>query len=95
MSWDFVAPAWVAAGRALKPEDVSPREAAALGVRKASWDARSYAEKKELAYKFAPLTPRRPVALGCLAAACDGGESGGGRAGFRIWGCMRKKEALM
>ena len=51
MSWDFVASAWVAAGRQLKPEEVSPREAATLGVDEASWRALSDAEKKEFAYK--------------------------------------------
>ena len=51
MSWDFVASAWVAAGRRLKLDEVSPREAAALGVDEAAWRDLSYAGKKELAYK--------------------------------------------
>ena len=51
ISWDFVASAWVAAGRQLKLDEVSPREAAALGVDEAAWRDLSYAGKKELAYK--------------------------------------------
>ena len=51
ISWDFVASAWVAAGRQLKPDEVSPGEAAALGVDEAAWRDLSYAGKKELAYK--------------------------------------------
>ena len=35
----------------LKPDEVSPREAAALGVDEAAWRDLSYAGKKELAYK--------------------------------------------
>ena len=52
ISWDFVASAWVAAGRQLKPDEVPPREAAALGVDEAAWRDLSYAGKKELAYKY-------------------------------------------
>ena len=51
ISWDFVASAWVAAGRQLKPEEVSLGEAAALGVDEAAWRDLGYAGKKELAYK--------------------------------------------
>ena len=51
ISWDFVASAWVAAGRQLKLDEVSPREAAALGVDEAAWRDLGYAGKKELAYK--------------------------------------------
>ena len=51
ISWDFVASAWVAAGRQLKPDEVPPGEAAALGVDEAAWHDPSYAGKKELAYK--------------------------------------------
>ena len=51
ISWDFVASAWVAAGRQLKPDEVPPREAAALGVDEAAWRDLSYAGKKDLAYK--------------------------------------------
>ena len=50
ISWDFVASAWVAAGRQLKPDEVSPGEAAALGVDEAAWRDLSYAGEKELAY---------------------------------------------
>ena len=49
ISWDFVASAWVAMGKQLKPDDVSPEEAAALGVDAAAWRAFTYAEKKDLA----------------------------------------------
>ena len=38
------------AWRELKPEEVSPREAAAFGVDEPAWRALSDAEKKELAY---------------------------------------------
>ena len=51
ISLDFVASAWVAAGRALKPDEVSPCEAAAVGVDEAAWRDLSYAGKKELAHK--------------------------------------------
>ena len=51
ISWDSASPAWVAGGRVLKLEEVSPRAAAALGVDKGAWLALRHAEKKELAYK--------------------------------------------
>ena len=51
ISWDFVASAWVAAGRQLKPEEAPRGEAAALGVDEAAWRDLSHAGKKELAYK--------------------------------------------
>jgi len=56
ISWDFAASAWVAAGRQLKPEEVWTQLRGALlqvrpGVDAAAWEALSYAEKKELAYK--------------------------------------------
>ena len=35
----------------MKPDEVSPGEAAALGVDEAAWRDLSYAGKKELAYK--------------------------------------------
>ncbi len=51
VSWDFAASAWVAEGKQLKPNGVSPEDAAALGVDADAWRALSYAAKKGLAYK--------------------------------------------
>ena len=50
ISWDFAASAWVAAGRQLKPEELSAEDAARLGVGIAAWRASAYPAKKALAY---------------------------------------------
>ena len=50
VEWDFTASAWEAEGRQLKPDGVSPEDAAALGVDAEAWRAFSYKEKKLLAY---------------------------------------------
>ena len=51
MSWAFVASAWAAAGRPLKFDAVSPRDAGALGVDEAAWRDLSYAGKRGFAYE--------------------------------------------
>ena len=105
ISWDYVAFAWVAAGRELKPEEVSPREAAALGWTKQRG--------------IFSASPRRRSSLTSLCATGWKTTSGAGvvwwrgtclhihlrwRAvrcgaesplGCRLWGCAGTKDNLM